>query len=93
MLLAEFHNILPGTVIDDGEQDGTEMLAMVSRIIKDYRSDAFLYLAIGDKPAENGEFPIFVFNYLPYEITTPMTSFLLRIRTGARNSNMFCTFS
>ena len=48
------------------------MLAMASRIIKDYRSDAFLYLAMGDKPAENGEFPIFVFNYLPYEITTPM---------------------
>ncbi len=45
-----------------GEQDGTEMLAMASRIIKDYRSDAFLYLAKGDKLAENGEFPIFVFN-------------------------------
>ena len=72
LLLAEFHDILPGTVIDDGEQDGTEMLAMASRIIKDYRSDAFLYLAMGDKPAENGEFPIFVFNYLPYEITTPI---------------------
>ena len=47
-----------------GEQDGTEMLAMASRIIKDYRSGAFLYLAMGDKPAENGEFPIFVFNWI-----------------------------
>ena len=47
-----------------GEQDGTEMLAMASRIIKDYRSDAFLYLAKGDKLAENGEFPIFVFNWI-----------------------------
>ena len=72
LLLAEFHDILPGTVIDDGEQDGTEMLAMASRIIKDYRSDAFLYLAMRDKPAENGEFPVFAFNYLPYEITTPL---------------------
>ena len=72
MLLSEFHDILPGTVIDDGEQDGIEMLAMASRIIKDYRSDAFLYLAMSDKPAENGEFPVFVFNYLLYEVTTPI---------------------
>ncbi len=72
ILLSEFHDILPGTVIDDGEQDGTEMLAMASRIIKDYRSDAFLHLAMSDKPAENGEFPVFVFNYLPYEVTTPV---------------------
>ena len=72
LLLSEFHDILPGTVIDDGEQDGTEMLAMASRIIKDYRSDAFLYLTMRDKPAENGEFPVFVFNYMPFEITTPV---------------------
>jgi len=72
LLLSEFHDILPGTVIDDGEQDGMEMLAMASRIIKDYRSDAFLYLSMCDKPAANGEFPIFVFNYMPYEVETPI---------------------
>ena len=72
LLLAEFHDILPGTVIDDGENDGMEILSAASRIIKDYRSDAFLYLAMREPVAENGEFPVFVFNYLPYEITTPV---------------------
>lgn len=72
LLLSEFHDILPGTVIDDGEQDGTEMLSMASRIVKDYRSDAFLYLVMREPVAASGEFPVFVFNYLPYEVSTPV---------------------
>lgn len=71
-LLCEFHDILPGTVIDDGEEDGIGMLSAASCIVKDYRSDAFLYLAMRERIAEEGEFPIFVFNYMPYEITTPI---------------------
>ncbi len=72
LLLAQFHDILPGTSIPEGEQDGLELLSMSKKIIKDYRSGAYLYLVMGEKPAANGEYPIFVFNYMPYEITLPI---------------------
>ena len=72
LLLAEFHDILPGTTIADGEHDGMELLGMCKKIVKDYRSGAFLYLVMGEHVAETGEFPIFVFNYMPYEVETPV---------------------
>ncbi len=72
LLLCEFHDILPGTVIAGGEDEGIGMLSMASRIAKDYRSDAFLYLVMRERVAEEGEFPVFVFNYMPYEVTMPI---------------------
>ncbi|MBR2888327.1 MAG: hypothetical protein IKB95_08890, partial [Bacteroidales bacterium] len=72
LLLAQFHDILPGTSIPEGEQDGLELLSMSKKIIKDYRSGACLYLVMSERPAQNGEYPIFVFNYMPYEITLPI---------------------
>ncbi len=70
LLLAEFHDILPGTTVADGEQEGLELLLSAKKVAKDYRSKAFLYLVMGEKPAEVGEYPIFVFNYMPYEVRT-----------------------
>lgn len=73
MLLAMFHDILPGTSIVEGEQDGMELLSMTKKIVKDYRTGAFLYLVMGEDVAKEGEFPVFVFNYMPYEVQTPIT--------------------
>ena len=73
MLLAMFHDILPGTSIPEGEQDGMELLSMAKKIVKDYRTGAFLYLVMGEDVAKEGEFPVFVFNYMPYEVQTPIT--------------------
>lgn len=72
LLLAQFHDILPGTVIEEGEKDGLELLSMSKKIIKDYRTGAFLYLVMSDEVAKEGEFPVFVFNYMPYEVQTPV---------------------
>lgn len=72
LLLAQFHDILPGTVIEEGEKDGLELLSMSKKIIKDYRTGAFLYLVMSDKVAEEGEYPVFVFNYMPYALETPV---------------------
>jgi len=72
MLLAEFHDILPGTSTIDGEAEGLELLSTSRKIIKDYRSGAFLYLVMGEDRAEPNTYPIYVFNYMPYEVTCPV---------------------
>ena len=70
LLLAEFHDILPGTIVPDGENEGLELLASARKVAKDYRTKAFLYLVMGEKIAANGEYPVFVFNYMPHSVET-----------------------
>ena len=72
LLLAQFHDILPGSCIADGETNGLELLNACKNVAKEYRTNAFMYLALGDSPAKEGEYPIFVFNPMPYEITVPI---------------------
>ena len=72
LLLSEFHDILPGTCIADGEQNGLELLNTCKSMVKDYRTDAFMYLTMGENPAKDGEYPIFVFNPMPYNIAVPI---------------------
>lgn len=67
LLLASFHDILPGTCIEDGEREGLGLLAASEKTLKDYRTNAFLYLVMNQPSAKEGEFPIFVFNYQPFE--------------------------
>lgn len=72
LLLAEFHDILPGSCVADGEANGTELLNTCKSIAKDYRTGAFMYLTMGDSPAKDGEYPIYVFNPMPYETVVPL---------------------
>ncbi len=70
LLLASFHDILPGTCIEEGEREGLGLLAAAEKTLKDYRTNAFLYLVMRQPSAKEGEFPIFVFNYQAYETKT-----------------------
>lgn len=72
MLLAEFHDILPGTCIQDGEKNGLELLSTCLNTAKEYRTNAFMYLTMGEPVAKDGEYPIYVFNPMPYEVITPI---------------------
>ena len=72
LLLASFHDILPGTSVPDGEKDGLCALSYAERILLDFRTKAFLRMAMAQKPAGAGEFPVFVFNYAPYETDAPV---------------------
>jgi alpha-mannosidase len=72
LLLAQFHDVLPGTCTSEGENEGFELLAASHKIIKDYRTGAFLYLVMEEEIAAKGEYPVFVFNYMPYEVKTPV---------------------
>ncbi|MBR2375258.1 MAG: hypothetical protein IKA88_03105 [Clostridia bacterium] len=78
MLLATFHDILPGTCVEDGEREGLGLLATTEKTLRDYRTNAFLYLVMSQPCAGEGEYPIFVFNYSPQETTTQIeTEFML----------------
>ncbi len=72
LLLASFHDILPGTCVEEGEKEGLAVLSSCEKSLRDIRTQAFLYLALKGGKAGEGEYPIFVFNYLPYEICVPV---------------------
>ena len=70
LLLASFHDILPGTCIEEGEKEGLGLLSSCEKTLKDYRTQAFLYLTMNEPCAKEGTFPVFAFNYFPYSFTT-----------------------
>lgn len=72
LLLATFHDILPGTCIADGEKEGLGLLSACEKICKDYRTQAFLGLVMDQPCAAAGDIPIFVFNYQPFEVSMPI---------------------
>ncbi len=72
MLLTTFHDTLPGTLVEPAEREMLATIGAVERTLYDYRTRTFLYLTMGERCAEDGEYPVFVYNYMPYELTTPV---------------------
>ena len=70
LLLTTFHDILPGSCVEEGEREGLGQLYACDRILRDYRTDAFLQMVMKQKKAELGDYPVFVYNYLPYQTKT-----------------------
>ncbi len=68
ILLSEFHDIL--RFVHSGRRKGrAELLSAAKKVTKDYRTNAFLHFAMNEKKAGEEEYPIFVFNYMPYAYT------------------------
>ena len=79
ILFSTFHDILPGTSVEEGEREGLSALSLAEQVATDYRTKVFLRMAMGQKHAEADEFPVFVFNYAPYEVTAPVeVEFMLK---------------
>ncbi len=72
LLLSSFHDILPGTSIEDAEGEALELLNSCAKATRDCKTAAFLYMVMGQKPAGEGEYPIFVFNYETEETVAPV---------------------
>ncbi len=70
ILLSSFHDILPGTVVEEAEKEALSTLGSAERALRDYRTSAFLFFTMNEKSAGEGEFPVFVFNYAPKAIST-----------------------
>lgn len=70
LLNSEFHDVLPGTSIQSGEDNGLKLLDHGLLIAERMKTRAFFSLLNEEAPAGEGEYPIFVFNPHPYEFDT-----------------------
>ena len=68
LLLSTFHDILPGSCVEDAEREALTIISAAEKTARDYRSQALLYLSMCEKVAGEGEFPVFAFNYQPHEL-------------------------
>jgi alpha-mannosidase len=68
LLFCEFHDILPGSSIAEVEAYALQRMDHALEILSRLRARAFFALTRGEKKAEEGEFPIFVYNPHPYPV-------------------------
>jgi len=68
LLFCEFHDILPGSSISEVETCAVQRLNHGLQIINDVRAKAFFRMISGFQPCKDGEFPLFVYNPMPYDI-------------------------
>ena len=64
LLNAEFHDVLPGTCIQCGEENGIKLLDHGLLEVERLKTKAYFALSAAEQPSREGEYPIVVFN--PY---------------------------
>ena len=69
ILLAEFHDVLPGSSIQPAEEMGIRVLDHAIEILSRLKAKAFFALSGGQKAVVSDKIPVFVYNPYPYEIT------------------------
>ncbi|MBR3836209.1 MAG: alpha-mannosidase [Clostridia bacterium] len=70
LLNSQFHDVLPGTSIKAGEENGVRLLEHGMLTLNRLRARAYFALSSAQKKAAEGEYPILVFNPHPYEWDT-----------------------
>ncbi len=70
LLFSEFHDSLPGTMIEKAEEDTAGELEFGRQIVRENTTAAFFELCKGQKKCKDGEIPVMVFNPHPYELET-----------------------
>jgi alpha-mannosidase len=68
LLFCEFHDILPGSAISAVEAYALQRMNHGLEILDRLKSKAFFALLSGHKPADEGEFPIFIYNPHPHDM-------------------------
>ena len=69
LLNAQFHDVLPGTSVQCGEDAGLRFLNHGILEAERVKIKAFFALSAKEEPAAEGEYPIVVFNPHPYAVT------------------------
>ncbi len=69
LLNAEFHDVLPGTSVQCGEEAGLRFLSHGLLEAERVKVGAYFALSSAEKPAAEGEYPVVVFNPHPYRLT------------------------
>ena len=70
LLNAQFHDVLPGTSIQCGEENGLKLLDHGLLEVEKLKTKAYFSLSAAEQPAKEGEFPILAFNPHPYPLKT-----------------------
>ncbi len=70
LLTIEFHDVLCGCTVKAGEQNGIMMADHGLLNLNRVKAKAFFAIASSEQSAKPGEFPVLVFNSLPYEYDT-----------------------
>ncbi|MBR4762493.1 MAG: alpha-mannosidase, partial [Clostridia bacterium] len=70
LLNSEFHDVLPGTVIKSGEENGIMLLHHGILDAQRMITRAYFAMLATQNPAKEGEYPVFAFNPHPYEYDT-----------------------
>lgn len=68
LLNAEFHDVLPGTCIPCGEDNGLKLLDHGLLEVERLKTRAYFALSALQQPAAEGEYPILIFNPNVYEV-------------------------
>lgn len=68
LLTVQFHDVLPGTSIQPGEEFALRMLDHGQEILTRLRMRAVMLLTDGEPAAKTGEIPILVYNPHPYPV-------------------------
>lgn len=88
LMLSEFHDILPGSTIQAGEETGLRKLNHGLELTSRVRTRALFALAATEKQAAPGTYPVLVYNPHPYPVKTAVdVSFILE------NQNWSDTFT
>ena len=77
LLNAQFHDILPGSSVRAGENNGLTIMEHGLFILNRLRARAYFSLCSAEPKAKEGEYPILVFNPNPYEWETEITCELM----------------
>ncbi|MDY5230222.1 MAG: glycoside hydrolase family 38 C-terminal domain-containing protein, partial [Eubacteriales bacterium] len=68
LMLSQFHDVLPGSMIKKAETDSLNEFGYAEKICDKYIAKAFFKLCDGQKKCKSGEIPVIVYNPLPYTI-------------------------
>ena len=68
LMMAQFHDILPGTSIQPAEEASIRLLQHGLEIVSRLRARAFFALAAGQPKAQLGHYPIMLYNPHPYPV-------------------------
>jgi alpha-mannosidase len=68
LLFSEFHDILPGSSIQPAEENALRLLDHGLETLSRIKARAFFALAAGQPKAQEGEFPILVYNPHPFPV-------------------------
>lgn len=70
LLFSQFHDIIPGSCIQDAEEDALRMMGHGLEILSRLRTRAFFALASGQSTAKGEDIPVLVYNPHPFPVET-----------------------